>query len=319
MTNADRKSHIAFSDLVKWIFLIGLLIFFGVTSDVFFSVKNFLNIMTQISMTGIIALGMTYVIITGGIDLSAGSVLALVGCIVALLSSGGMNDFLCVFLGLLVGAVCGFLNGFVSTKGKIPPFIVTFGMMSICRGVALVLTNAQIIVGMSETFTGFFNRRMFGILQFQAVSFLILFFVVLFLEKTVPFFRYIYAVGDNEHSARLTGIPVDRVKIIVYTAMGVLTAYSSMLFIARIGSADPNMGTDYEFTAIGAAVMGGTSLDGGKGTVANTLLGILIFGVLNNGFNLLGVNSNWQKVFRGLIIVLAVFINSLSDKSKRDN
>lgn len=313
-----RAVELQFSDLVKWIFLFALIVFFGATSDVFFSVKNFLNILTQISMTGIIALGMTYVIITAGIDLSSGSVLALVGCIVAILSSQGMNDYLCVFVGLAVGALCGFINGFVSTKGKIPPFIVTFGMMSICRGLALVLTKSQIIVGMSSTLTGFFNRRIAGALQFQALSFFILFFIAFFMEKKIPFFRYIYAVGDNEVSAKLTGIPVDRVKIVVYTAIGILTAYSSMLFISRIGSADPNMGVDYEFTAIGAAVMGGTSLDGGKGTVANTLLGILIFGVLNNGFNLLGVDSNWQKVFRGLIIVMAVLLNSLSDKSKRD-
>ncbi len=312
-----KKSKIAWASLVKWIFLVILIIFFGLTSDVFFSVTNLLNIITQISMTGIIALGMTYVIITGGIDLSSGSVLAFVGCIVAIMSSSGINDVVCVAAGLLAGALCGFLNGVVSTKGKIPPFIVTFGMMSICRGMALIITKAQIIVGISPSLTGFFNRRFFGLLQFQALSFVVLFLIVLFMEKKLPFFRYVYAVGDNENSARLSGIPVDRVKIIVYTMIGALTAYSSMLFISRIGSGDPNMGADYEFTAIGAVVMGGTSLSGGRGTVATTLLGTLIFGVLNNGFNLLGVNSDWQKVFRGLIIILAVLLNSLSDESNR--
>lgn len=308
------RKKFTFVDYMLFFILAGLIVFFSLSTKVFFSNTNLINILTQVSMTGLMAIGMTYVIITGGIDLSSGSVFGLTGVICGILSRDGYGAVLPVVIALLIGGIVGFFNGILVTKAKLPPFIVTFGSMSIARGMALIVTRLSDVTGVNKDFTHFFNQKVFGFFPFAALCFIIIFLITLFIERNVPFVRYIYAVGDNEKSARLSGVPVDKVKLVVYTALGILSAFASALLVARVEAAEPNMGTGYEFTAIGAVVIGGTSLNGGRGSVLYTLIGILILGILTNGFNLIGVPAYYQQVISGAIIIVAVLLDKFRTK-----
>lgn len=276
----------------------------------FMTTTNVLNVLRQVSISALIAFGMTFIILTGGIDLSVGSTLALTGAIAASMLASGMDPVFVMLVTLLLGAVLGMINGVIIAKGKVAPFIATLATMTIYRGLTLVYTDGSPISGLGDSITfqmvgkGYF----FGI-PVPVLTMLIAFFALWFILHKTTFGRRVYAVGGNENASRLSGINTDRVKIMVYSLTGMLAALSAIILTSRLNSAQPTAGTSYELDAIAAVVLGGTSLTGGKGWIFGTLVGALIIGVLNNGLNLIGVSSFFQQVVKGVVILIAVLID----------
>ena len=274
----------------------------------FLTVSNLLNVLEQTSINAIVAVGMTFVIISGGIDLSVGSVLALSGIALASALEGGVPAPAAVGLALATGTACGLANGVLITSGRLPPFIATLGMMSVARGAALMLAEGRPISGFAEGFRALATGRMLIVpapVILTAVVYLIAHFV---LTRTV-FGRATYAIGGNEEAARLSGVHVRFHKTAVYGVAGLTSAVAAILLTARLNSAQPTAGTMYELDAIAATVIGGTSLLGGEGTLVGALIGALIMGVLRNGLNLLNVSSFFQQVVIGAVIIGAVLID----------
>lgn len=304
-----QADHSLILNYLLWVIVALTILLFALTIPEFFSLTNAENIITQVSITGILAIGMTYVIISGGIDLSVGSVLGLAGIVTALLARAHLGLWIPIAGGLATGIIVGFIfNGLLIAKAGITPFIVTLAGLTIARGLAHIVSNTSDIYGLDPRFLAPLTFKVFG-LSFPGVCFLLILSAALFFEDNIPFARYIYAVGDNEKTARLSGLPVAKVKIIVYGMLGICAAISGILLTGRVAAAEPNMGEGYELTAIGAVIIGGTSLAGGKGSVQSTLIGILLLGVLDNGFNMLGLPSYFQLVVKGVIIVIAVLLD----------
>jgi ribose transport system permease protein len=276
----------------------------------FMSTTNILNVLRQVSISALIAFGMTFVILTGGIDLSVGSTLALTGAVAATMLASGMDPILTILIALLLGAILGAINGVIIAKGKVAPFIATLATMTIYRGLTLVYTEGRPVSGLGDSITfqmlgkGYF----FGV-PVPVVTMILAFFALWFIMHKTTFGRRVYAVGGNEGAARLSGINTDRVKIMVYSLTGMLAALSALILTSRLNSAQPTAGTSYELDAIAAVVLGGTSLTGGRGWIFGTLVGALIIGVLNNGLNLIGVSSFFQQVVKGAVILIAVLID----------
>lgn len=293
--------------------LLGLLlivVIITILNPSFMTTSNILNVLRQVSISALIAFGMTFIILTGGIDLSVGSTLALTGAIAATLLASGMDPILTMCIALLLGAILGAVNGIIIAKGKVAPFIATLATMTIYRGLTLVYTEGRPVSGLGDSvsFQMLGKGYFFGIpvpVVTTALAFAVLYFI---LHKTT-FGRRVYAVGGNEDASRLSGINVDRIKIAVYSLTGMLAALSALILTSRLNSAQPTAGTSYELDAIAAVVLGGTSLTGGKGWIFGTLVGALIIGVLNNGLNLIGVSSFFQQVVKGAVILFAVLID----------
>lgn len=276
----------------------------------FMTTSNILNVLRQVSISALIAFGMTFIILTGGIDLSVGSTLALTGAVAATMLASGMDPILTICIALLLGAILGAVNGIIIAKGKVAPFIATLATMTIYRGLTLVYTEGRPVSGLGDSvsFQMLGKGYFFGIpvpVVTTALAFAVLYFI---LHKTT-FGRRVYAVGGNEDASRLSGINVDRIKIAVYSLTGMLAALSALILTSRLNSAQPTAGTSYELDAIAAVVLGGTSLTGGKGWIFGTLVGALIIGVLNNGLNLIGVSSFFQQVVKGAVILFAVLLD----------
>ncbi|PWC19402.1 ribose ABC transporter permease [Brenneria corticis] len=300
--------------------LIALLILIAVVSAMspnFFTLNNLFNILQQTSVNAIMAVGMTLVILTSGIDLSVGSLLALTGAVAASIVGLEVNALLAVFGALALGALIGAGTGVIVSKGKVQAFIATLVMMLLLRGVTMVYTNGSPInTGFSDvadTFGWFGIGRPLGIptpIWIMAVVFAAAWYML----HHTRLGRYIYALGGNESATRLSGISVDKIKIIVYSLCGLLSALAGIIEVARLSSAQPTAGTGYELDAIAAVVLGGTSLAGGKGRIVGTLIGALILGFLNNGLNLLGVSSYYQMIVKAVVILLAVLVDNKSSK-----
>ena len=300
----------------------GLLIVFGIICLIislitpqFLTLSNLTIIVTQVSINALLAFGVTFVIITGGIDLSLGSIVAVTGVTSAMLAHPDSYPVLIpIVMGLLAGLLMGAFNGFIITKSKIAPFIVTLGTMTIGRGLALILSDGRPVSNLSDSFNYLGSGTVFGI------PFLILIFILVFalcsiiLSKTI-LGRHIYAIGGNEQAARASGINIDRVKLSVYSISGLLAGLAGILLASRITTGQPNAGAGFELDAIAAVVIGGTSTAGGRGTMTGTLIGVLLIGVINNGLDLLNVTSYYQQVVMGIIIIGAVIIDSLNQKS----
>lgn len=315
-----------FGKLQSLIALFILCIVFGLLSDKFFTVANGLNVMRQISVNICIAVGMTLVIITAGIDLSVGSVLALCGAITAGLLKNGIsipsfNLFIgftilgAILAGIIVGGLLGFFNGFVITKFKVPPFVATLAMLTIARGFTMLYTNGFPISSFDSSFTFIGAGWLVGLPVPVWIAAIIV-VVAIIVTKKVKLGRYVYAIGGNENAAKLSGININKVKVIVYTIAGALAAVGGIIVTARLDSAQPNAGGSYELDAIAAVVIGGTSLSGGRGSVWGTVLGAIIIGVLNNGLVLLDVSPFWQQVVKGTVILLAVIIDKMNTKNE---
>ncbi len=315
-----------FGKLQSLIALVILCIMFSVLSDKFFTTSNGLNVLRQISVNICIAVGMTLIILTAGIDLSVGSVLALCGAITAGLLKNGLsfhaiNLFVeitvlgAILAGIVVGAILGFFNGFVITKFKVPPFVATLAMLTIARGLTMLYTNGFPISSFSNAFTYIGGGSFLGLPVPVCIAAVIV-IIAIVVTKKIKLGRYIYAIGGNESAAKLSGININKVKIIVYTIAGALAAIGGIIVTARLDSAQPNAGTSYELDAIAAVVIGGTSLSGGRGSIWGTVLGAVIIGVLNNGLVLLDVSPFWQQVVKGSVILLAVIIDKMNTKNE---
>lgn len=292
--------------------LILLCIVLSLASDRFLTSSNLLNVLRQSSINGIISIGMMLVILTRGIDLSVGSVLALSTVIgVDLLKNEGMPVVQAIGVCLLVGAAAGAMNGLLVSWLNIPPFIATLGMMTFARGAAKFYTDGQPISGLDQLGRGF---RLLGTAEPLGIPMPIIVAGLVFLAgyillNHIPFGRYIFGLGDNEEAAYLSGLPVRLIKMFVYVAAGALSALAGIILVGRLNSAQPTAGEMYEFNAIAAVVVGGTSFDGGEGTIMGTLIGVLIIGIIDNGLNLLDVSSFYQDITKGAVIALALLLH----------
>lgn len=295
------------------LFLLGALLSY--LSPFFLTASNLLNVMEQTAINAVIAVGMTFVILSAGIDLSVGSIAALSGVVMANRLQAGWPLGAAILAGLLTGALCGAFSGLLITRGKLPPFIATLGMMSVARGAALLFTDGRPISGFDESLRWLSTGRILGIPVPVLLTILLYVAAIVLLHRT-RFGRYVYAIGGNEEAARLSGVAVGFHKTIVYVISGVTAALGAVLLTARLNSAQPIAGMMYELDAIAAVVIGGTSLTGGLGTLGGTLIGALTMGVLRNGLNLLGISSFLQQIVIGLVIIAAVLMDSLV-KSKR--
>jgi ribose transport system permease protein len=306
--------------------LLVLCIALSLLTDKFFTAANGVNVLRQVAVNACIATGMTLIVLTGGIDLSVGSVLALCGAITAGLSKNGLQfpsaDLYVGFtiLGatlaaVIVGALIGLFNGFAITSFKVPPFVATLAMLTIARGFTMLYTGGHPISNLGEEFAYIGTDALLDIPVPVWIAAAMVLLAVFITQKT-KLGRYIYAIGGNETAARLSGIRINKVKLIVYSIGGALAALGGVIVTSRLDSAQPNAGVSYELDAIAAVVIGGTSLNGGKGTVWGTVIGAVIIGVLNNGLVLLNVSPFWQQVVKGGVILLAVIIDKAGDKKE---
>lgn len=303
-----------------------LCISLSLLSDKFLTVDNGWNVLRQISVNICISVGMTLVILTAGIDLSVGSILAFSGAVAAGLLKSGLsfpgNDLFIGFTllgtilaGIATGAFLGFFNGWIITRFKVPPFVATLAMLTVARGFTMLWTKGYPISSLGTDFALIGTGWFLGIPILVWIAIVVVLAAIVISNKTA-LGRYIYAIGGNENAAILSGINSNKVKIIVYTLAGVLAAIGGIMVTSRLDSAQPNAGMSYELDAIAAVVIGGTSLSGGRGTIIGTVLGAIIIGVLNNGLILLDVSPFWQQVVKGMVILLAVMIDKANSKAE---
>ncbi len=287
-----------------------LIVIVSILNPSFLEPLNILNLLRQVAINALIAFGMTFVILTGGIDLSVGSILALSSALMAGMIVSGVDPILAILIGCVLGAVMGMINGLLITKGKMAPFIATLATMTIFRGLTLVYTDGNQITGLGENYNfQLFGRGYFLGIPVPAITMVLAFAVLWVILHKTPFGRRTYAIGGNEKAAFISGIKVPKVKVMIYSLAGLLAALSGAILTSRLNSAQPTAGTSYELDAIAAVVLGGTSLSGGRGRIVGTLIGALIIGTLNNGLNLLGVSSFYQMVVKGIVILIAVLID----------
>jgi ribose transport system permease protein len=324
----DRQKDL----LQKFAALAGLLLLvlvFSLTSEAFFTVGNGMTVALQVTSIALLGVGATCVIIAGGIDLSVGSVLALAGVLAALATKAGVPVPLAMALGVLAGALLGAVTGLLVTRAKLPPFIATLGMMLVARGIALQVTGARAVSGLGESFGQLGNGSLFRIEHIDAQGFPEVVFpgipypvilmaaiaiaVAVLLTRT-SLGRYIHAVGSNSEAARLSGVNVDLVVLFTYVVSGALAGLTGCVLMSRLVTAQPNEGVMYELDAIAAAVIGGTSLMGGVGTISGTAIGSFVIGILRNGLNMNGVSAFTQQIIIGLVILLTVWIDQLRNR-----
>nr|WP_188108667.1 MULTISPECIES: ribose ABC transporter permease [Streptococcus] len=299
------------SELTTVIALIILMAVITIINSNFLTANNLLNLLLQVTSNALIAFGMTFVILTGGIDLSVGSILALSSALTAGLLGSGMTVTLAILISLILGCILGMMNGLLISYGKLAPFIVTLATMTIFRGATLVYTNGNPITkGLSDTFLFQFLGQGYIVgIPFPVIIMFIVFIVLYVLLHKTAFGKSVYAIGGNEKAAYISGVKLNKVKIIIYSISGMMASISGLIITSRLSSAQPTAGASYEMDAIAAVVLGGTSLSGGKGRILGTLIGALIIGVLNNGLNIIGVSAFWQQVVKGVVILIAVLID----------
>jgi ribose transport system permease protein len=315
----------AFRKFQSVLALLLMIIALALMADGFMTVDNGLNVLRQICVNLCLSIGMTIIILSGGIDLSVGSMLALSGAVAAgLLKNGiiipGTDVFIevtvsgAILIGVLVGTVLGWFNGQAITRFKLPPFVATLGMLSIARGLTMLWTEGFPITRLGDSFGFIGSGHFIGLPMPVWISGALVAVFVVVMKRT-RFGRHVYAVGGSEKAARLSGLNVRRIKLLVYTLGGALSGVAGLLVTARLDSATPNAGFTYELDSIAAVVIGGTSLSGGRGTITGTVLGCLIIGVLNNGLVLLEVSPFWQQVIKGFVILVAVAVDKMGEKN----
>ena len=315
----SRRSAKALDQFITFGAVIALFIFFSITARNFFTVRSVLSLILQTSTVTLMGIGVTFAIITGGIDLSIGSVVALTGTVAVMAAIAGIPIWLSWGIGLLVGVACGLLNGLMITQLKLPPFIATLGMMMVARGVALTITNANAWPA-PDAFGALGNDSVFGTgSQFPGIPYPVLIMIAAaiifnFILKKTRIGRYTYAVGSNEEAARLSGIKVGQIKIVSYIFCGLLAGLVGVILASRMVTSQPNSAVGYELNAIAAAVIGGTSLMGGVGTVGGTVIGSFIIGILTVGLTMAGANYFMQQIVIGLVVIGAVTIDQLKGR-----
>lgn len=288
--------------------LVGLTILLSILTPSFLTFSNFTNILRQTSLNAIIAVGMTFVILTGGIDLSVGSIFAFSSAVAAGILANGGSVIFAVLVGLGVGTILGVINGTIITTGKVAPFISTLAMMTILRGATLVYTDGQPITGLGDKFY-YIGGGYLGNIPIPVIITFVVVAAGYYILSQTKTGRHIYAVGGNEEATRLSGIDTRYIKVIVYGISGLLAALSGIIIASRLNSAQPTAGQGAELDAIAAVVLGGTSLAGGQGSIIGTLIGALIIGFLNNGLNLLNVSPFYQLFVKGIVILIAILLD----------
>lgn len=316
-----QRRRIDFNQIRNWSrqagVIVSLLLVVGVFSFLnsnFMQHRNIINILQQASINAIVGFGMTVVIITGGIDLSVGSIVALTSIVMAKFMVSGVSIPLALLSGIILGGLCGALNGILVAKVKLQPFLVTLGTMSLYRGLALICSNGIPIINLPSTFLTNMNRFNRTIPVPVMIMFLVTIVLTFVLRKTL-FGAYVFAMGGNEEATKLSGVNVDKHKIITYTVSGVMCAIAGIIFLGRLAAAEPMAGSGYETDAIAAAAIGGASLAGGKGSIFGTIIGALILSALRNGLTLMNVQAFYQLVAVGVIIIIAITIDRYSDRS----
>lgn len=305
------KEKFESQEILTLVGFLGLCLFMAITSDQFLTTSNLVNVARQVSINGILAVGMTFVILTGGIDLSVGSVMAFTGTIMAgMMVNTGLSPLLAVFIGIALGILIGYINGIMVAYAKIPAIIVTLAMMEVSRGLALLYTGGYPLAGLPGAFAFIGREYVFNSIPMPVVIMIVVYFSAYIVLNHLPLGRYIYAIGGNEEAVRLSGVKVKRYKIMAYLISGVTATISGIILTSRLMSGQPMAGVGFELDAIAAVVLGGTDIAGGRGHIFGTLLGALLIGVLSNGLNLMGVSPYVQRVFKGLIIVAAIYYSS---------
>ena len=313
---APRPRYLQWQTVAEYVIVLAIVlesIFFAVYAPQFLSLPNLLNIAMSIAITGILAVGMTAVILTGGIDLSVGSVAALAGIVAAMVagSSAPGAVALAALAAVGVGAAVGAFNGVMVARFRVPPFVTTLAMLTICRGLAFVITDGRSISDLPPGF-GLFGRELFLRVPVPVWLMLVVFVAGWFVLKRMTFGRYVYAVGGNREAAFLAGVNIKGVTLLVYVLNGLLVGLAGLVLASRLGAGVPNAGNQYELDVIAAVVVGGTSLNGGRGSVIATLWGAVFIGVLNNGLNLANIDPYTQRIALGVVILLAVLADQLN-------
>lgn len=310
------KRLLNFQQLPILIALVALVVVMSILTKAFFTQYNLVNVLQQTSINAILAMGMTYVVITGGIDLSIGSIIAFTGIIMGVMMKGGCPTPLIIIVGLLIGCCLGALNGFLIAGLRMPPFIATLGVQSVAKGFALVIADAKNIAGFPEDFRFFGSYKIGGVLPVQIIIMIVVIAVSYYVLKYRKIGRYLYAIGGNEEATRLSGIKVKTYIFSAYVISGLCAAIACLILTAKLNAAQPTAGEGYEMDAVAAAVIGGASLSGGRGGAIGTIIGALIISVLNNGLTLLNVNSYIQQVVIGIVIILAVFMDIMQQGNR---
>ncbi|RDG19315.1 ribose ABC transporter permease [Leuconostoc pseudomesenteroides] len=308
----DKKILQQLSGLGPVLALIVLALITTVMNPSFLDPNNLLNLLRQVSINGLIAFGMTFVILTGGIDLSVGAILALTSALSAMMITSGVPTLIAMLIGIIFGGLLGGLNGLIITKGGAAPFIASLATMTIFRGATYVFTNGNPITSkaMNNSFIfQFIGRGYFFGIPVPVIIMLISFFILYILLHKMTFGRKTYALGGNEKAAFVSGIKVNITKTWIYVISGIMSSAAGMILISRLSSAQPDAGTGFEMDAIAAVVLGGTSLAGGRGRIFGTLIGALVIGTLNNGMNLIGISSFYQQIVKGIVIIIAVLLD----------
>jgi ribose transport system permease protein len=317
--NLINIRKIDFTNMTPIIVLIILCLIMSFLSPVFLSYANFVNILQQVTVNAIIALGMSVVIFTGGIDLSVGAVLALSGIVLGTITvNNGISPVIGFICAVLVGAVSGLTSGILISKFRLQPMIATLGIMSIARGAALTLAGGRTITGYSRGFRWIGSGSIPGTeIPVQIIFMLLLYLVMFYLLKYRKTGRYIYSIGGNEEATRLSGINIMQYKTIAYVISGIMASLAAIILVSKLNSAQSIAGEGYELDAIASSVIGGASLLGGFGSVWGTLLGAIIMGVIRNGLNLMNISSNLQRLILGVIILAAVLLDTLRNRMKQ--
>jgi ribose transport system permease protein len=319
LEGTKTKRNFKFNNLATLIALVVLMAIITAINPGFLTVNNLLNLLLQVTTNGFLAFGMTFVILTSGIDLSVGAILALSSAVAAGFIAQGCPLPLACLLALVLGAILGAINGIFVAYGGMAPFIVTLATQMAYRGATLVFTNGNPI---SKNMNGFFyayigQGYLFGI-PFPVILMVVVFIILYIVLHKTAFGKSVYALGGNETAAYIAGVKSNRVKIAIYTISGVMSAISGLITSSRLSAASPQAGSGAEMFAIAAVVLGGTSLLGGKGRLSGTIIGVLIIGVLNNGLNIIGVSTFWQQIVEGIVILIAVLIDVLRSRAGKN-
>lgn len=295
--------------------LLILCVILSIVSPVFLTTENLITVLRQVSNNVFLALGMTLVMILGGIDLSVGAIVAVSGTLtVGFMVNNGIPMPVAIVMGILIGTLLGFFNGVVITQFKLPAFIVTLATMNIAQGIAYIYSGGRSTRITNDAYTQLGTGKLFGFLPLPVLYMIILIIIFIVLLNKTKFGTNIFAIGGNREAARLSGVRIKKVEIAVYTLAGLLSALAGIVLSARMYSGQPSVGQGYEMDAIAACVLGGVSMAGGRGRISGTIFGVMIIGVVSNGLNLMGVSSFWQLLVKGLIILIAVLIDAQKGK-----
>lgn len=293
--------------------IIALIVIFTLLNPVFLSVYNFMNIVRQIAMVGIISVGFTFVLIGGGLDLSVGAQIAFMNvCVATMITNWGFSPIISVIVGLLLTTLIGLFNGFVISKTSIPPLIATLAMQTILRGAGYLISGGYPIYGIPDGIKFLGQGYLFGVIPVPGLILIVIVLLGGFLLNKTYLGRHFYALGSNAEATRLAGINIHLTRTTTYAMLGLLTGLAGLIMLGRVGSAQPNIATNYEMNALTACVIGGVSINGGKGTVFGALLGAIVIGILNNGMSLAGANEYWQMVITGSVLLAVVLFDSLN-------